>query len=310
MLYSNLSNKNLKIATILLVAASLLLISSCAPYQARKLTGNRERGLASWYGPGFSGKRTASGERFNTDALTAAHNTLPFGTEVQVTNLKNMKSIIVRINDRGPFVRGRIIDLSKAAAKKIGLVGSGTASVELAVLGPRDKKTLDAEDKDSINEALSASAGNDHDQGKLLAYNRRSKKREQTVKRNGVAYLIEQDEQNEGSSKSELKDNNKSIARVEADDEEGAAIVAEGDGEDSGKGVPAEHYDPDRAADEALEKIAERAKERKTDKSANISKITTRTDAKARTKASSAISVKKPSKAAPVQKSSTDDEEF
>ena len=86
--------------------------------------------VASWYGPGFHGRTTASGERFNQWALTAAHKTLPFGTRVLVTRGK--KSVIVRINDRGPFIKGRTIDLSKAAAQKIGC--SGVCKVTLKVL--------------------------------------------------------------------------------------------------------------------------------------------------------------------------------
>ncbi len=91
-------------------------------------------GLASFYGVKLNGRRTASGEKYNQNALTAAHKTLPFGSKVQVTNVKNGKSVVVRVNDRGPFVKGRIIDLSKAAAKKIGLNSAGTSRVELYVL--------------------------------------------------------------------------------------------------------------------------------------------------------------------------------
>ena len=85
---------------------------------------------ASWYGPGFHGRRTASGEIFNTGAYTAAHRSLPFGTKVRVVNVTTGRSVIVRINDRGSFIRGRIIDLSKAAAQAIGM--TGTARVALA----------------------------------------------------------------------------------------------------------------------------------------------------------------------------------
>jgi rare lipoprotein A len=92
------------------------------------------RGLASWYGPGFNGNRSASGEVFNQNAMTAAHRTLPFGTQVRVTNLDTGQSVVVRINDRGPFSRGRIIDLSAGAARVIGLIGSGVAPVNLEVL--------------------------------------------------------------------------------------------------------------------------------------------------------------------------------
>ena len=91
-------------------------------------------GEASYYGLRFSGKQTASGERFDPALLTAAHRTLPFGSRVRVTNKRNGKSVIVRINDRGPFHGGRIIDLSKAAAKQIGLLRSGRGEVELALL--------------------------------------------------------------------------------------------------------------------------------------------------------------------------------
>ncbi|MDB9315866.1 septal ring lytic transglycosylase RlpA family protein [Spirulina sp. CS-785/01] len=95
----------------------------------------QHRGMASWYGPGFHGRRSASGERFNQNALTAAHRTLPFGTRVRVTNLNNGRSTVVRINDRGPFTGGRIIDLSRGAASNIGMIGSGVAPVRLEILG-------------------------------------------------------------------------------------------------------------------------------------------------------------------------------
>ena len=81
-------------------------------------------GLASWYGPGFNGHRTASGERFNTGAFTAAHRFFPFGTRVLVTNRRNGRSVEVRINDRGPFAPGRVIDLSYAASRAIGMQGT------------------------------------------------------------------------------------------------------------------------------------------------------------------------------------------
>ncbi len=90
-----------------------------------------ERGTASWYGPGFHGRRTASGERFDQEALTAAHPRLPFGTRVLVRHEGTGETVIVRINDRGPFKRGRIIDLAFAAARAIGMDRSGTAPVAL-----------------------------------------------------------------------------------------------------------------------------------------------------------------------------------
>ncbi|HYD75935.1 septal ring lytic transglycosylase RlpA family protein [Ramlibacter sp.] len=95
-----------------------------------------QRGLASWYGLPFHGRRTASGERFDMNALTAAHPTLPFGTRVKVRSLVNGREVIVRINDRGPYARGRIIDLSHAAARAIGLLGPGVKRVALTLVEP------------------------------------------------------------------------------------------------------------------------------------------------------------------------------
>ena len=91
-------------------------------------------GMASYYGNELAGNRTASGERFDPRGLTAAHRSLPFGSMVRVTNVSNGDSVIVRINDRGPFSRGRVIDISHAAAKEIGMHRSGTARVKLALL--------------------------------------------------------------------------------------------------------------------------------------------------------------------------------
>lgn len=91
-------------------------------------------GVASYYAAKFHGKRTASGEKFNSKLLTAAHQTLPFGTLLKVRNLRNMKSVIVRVNDRGPHVRGRIVDVSRAAAELIGITHTGVARVELEIL--------------------------------------------------------------------------------------------------------------------------------------------------------------------------------
>ena len=91
-------------------------------------------GHASWYGPGFYGRRTASGERLSPSAMTAAHPYLPFGTKVRVTNLWNGRSEVVRINDRGPFHGGRVIDLAQGAAQALGLTASGVARVKLEVL--------------------------------------------------------------------------------------------------------------------------------------------------------------------------------
>lgn len=112
-------------ATTLL--ALLALATGCA-----SSTGD---GLASYYADKYQGHKTASGERFDTARLTAAHRTLPFGTKVRVTNLDNGRSVVVRVNDRGPFVSGRVIDLSPAAAKQLDMLRAGVARVKLEVLG-------------------------------------------------------------------------------------------------------------------------------------------------------------------------------
>lgn len=91
-------------------------------------------GTASWYGPKFHGNRTANGERFNMNAMTAAHPTLPFNTRLRVTNLDNGRKCIVRINDRGPFTGGRVVDLSRAAARKLDFEQAGLAKVRLEIL--------------------------------------------------------------------------------------------------------------------------------------------------------------------------------
>lgn len=90
-----------------------------------------QKGFASWYGPRFHGRRTANGERYDMNALTAAHPSLPFGTRVEVRNVRTGRSVTVRINDRGPFSKNRIIDLSYAAAREVDVVGPGTAFVEI-----------------------------------------------------------------------------------------------------------------------------------------------------------------------------------
>jgi rare lipoprotein A len=99
--------------------------------------GTTETGIASWYGVPYDGRRTASGEIYDMRQLTAAHRTLPFNTWLQVTNLTNGKRVEVKVNDRGPFVRGRVIDLSLGAASEIDMVRQGTAKVRLKVIAPR-----------------------------------------------------------------------------------------------------------------------------------------------------------------------------
>ena len=97
--------------------------------------GFKQTGIASWYGEDFHGKKTSSGEIYDMNAETAAHKTLPLGTVVRVRNVNNSREMEIRINDRGPFVNGRIIDLSYACAKKLGVVGPGTAPVEIVAVG-------------------------------------------------------------------------------------------------------------------------------------------------------------------------------
>lgn len=125
----------------------VLLTFSCKVHQtstSKKSEIYLEDGVASWYGPGFHGKTTANGEQFDTNDFTAAHRTAPFGTKVKVVNQSNGKFVIVRINDRGPYAKNRIIDLSQAAAKRIEMIENGTANVTLYLLG-QEFKDLDVE---------------------------------------------------------------------------------------------------------------------------------------------------------------------
>ena len=144
---------------LMMVVASLWVLGGCGtqkarppkpvsypkPYKVGKqwyqpiphAKGFRQKGRASWYGKKFHGRKTSNGETYNMYGISAAHKTLPFDTYVSVHNLDNNRRIDVRINDRGPFVKGRIIDLSYGAAKQLGIVGPGTARVEIVALGAR-----------------------------------------------------------------------------------------------------------------------------------------------------------------------------
>ena len=157
-MHARLSSSGSRLAVAAFVAAALSLLGACAPaaVKAQAPAGSSgavnargdlmavaappqrasvaESGLASWYGPGFAGRLTANGEIFDPSELTAAHKELPFNTLVRVHNLENGSSVVVRINDRGPFKPGRIIDLSRAGAEAIGMIGSGIARVELELL--------------------------------------------------------------------------------------------------------------------------------------------------------------------------------
>jgi len=128
---------------ISIIALALTLMTSsflqgCAPYKSYKphpeLIDYTETGKASYYALKFQFRRTASGETFNNLAMTAAHKTLPFGTKVLVTNVKNGKSVTVTINDRGPYIKGRIIDLTRATFSKIGNINTGTIKVKIKVI--------------------------------------------------------------------------------------------------------------------------------------------------------------------------------
>jgi rare lipoprotein A len=134
-----------------LVLALALLLAGCARKKHARVPpaaprpaavpriGDEEAGVASWYGHPYHGRRASSGEIYDMEKLTAAHRTLPFGAEVRVRNLTNDRTVDVRINDRGPFVGDRIIDLSRAAASQIGMLGPGTARVRLRILAlPED----------------------------------------------------------------------------------------------------------------------------------------------------------------------------
>ena len=113
-------------ATKKIVLISTICISPLHAFAASTSNGS---GRASYYS---SGSRTANGEHFNPNGYTAAHRTLPFGTKLRVTNVANGRSVVVRVNDRGPFIKGRVLDLSKGAARAIGMIGAGTASIRMA----------------------------------------------------------------------------------------------------------------------------------------------------------------------------------
>jgi peptidoglycan lytic transglycosylase len=129
-------NSGIPVGRICLIL-TFLLMAGCAGGPSRTepmISGTFQRGVASWYGPSFHGNPTANGESYDMWALTAAHRTLPFGTRVLVQSVDTGKSVTVRINDRGPFIRGRIIDLSYGAARELAMIGRGTENVSLTIL--------------------------------------------------------------------------------------------------------------------------------------------------------------------------------
>lgn len=133
--------------------------------------GLKERGIASWYGDDFQGLPTANGETFDMEAMTGAHRTLPLGTIVKVTNVVNGRQVKVKINDRGPYVGGRILDLSYGAARELGMVGEGVAPIQIEVLGA-DGRTLWALGQEgiSLNELLATRPGHARSSGRLAAH--------------------------------------------------------------------------------------------------------------------------------------------
>ena len=133
-----------------LLAALCLSFGACSwvpKGEAGLDVGVKDRGIASWYGEQFHGKQAANGELFDMQALTAAHRTLPLGSMVRVVNLTNGKHVRVRINDRGPYVNGRILDLSQAAAVKLGMVQNGLSVIQLEVVGDRRPDFVLAEEE-------------------------------------------------------------------------------------------------------------------------------------------------------------------
>ncbi len=124
------------------LVASLYLAGCSLFHHEAPAPGPVETGIASWHGAELQGNRTASGERFDQRALTAASRTFPIGTRLRVTNLDNGRSVVVRVNDRGPFARGRVIDVSYAAARALGMVGRGTARVQIEALGEGLPRTV------------------------------------------------------------------------------------------------------------------------------------------------------------------------
>jgi rare lipoprotein A len=140
----------------LLVVATSFVLVACA--SSARHGSVKRYSVVSWYGPGFHGKLTASGERYDMNAMTCAHKTLPFGTILSLTNIDNGKTARVTVNDRGPFVRGRDIDVSRAAAKKLDILGAGTGKVRVTMLGRDSRYNKYIEDGKKVQRSTGASS--------------------------------------------------------------------------------------------------------------------------------------------------------
>lgn len=155
----------------------LLWLGACASqHLERPSTGTTQRGIASWYGEPFHGRTTASGETYDMHGLTAAHRQLPLGTRVAVRNLDNGRQVELRINDRGPFIRGRILDLSYGAAKVLGVVGPGLAKVEIRILEIGDGRS-----GPGLNSRFTVQLGAFSQRQNAIALMRRAAKRHEGV---------------------------------------------------------------------------------------------------------------------------------
>lgn len=133
------SRMHYRYSHLFLLVIVMVFLASCGTIRSTESTRVLDTGIASWYGPDFHGKLTANGETYDMDDLTAAHRSLPFNTVVKVTNLENGQSVTVRINDRGPYVGNRIIDLSRKAAEEIDMKNAGTAEVRMELVEEGDR---------------------------------------------------------------------------------------------------------------------------------------------------------------------------
>jgi rare lipoprotein A len=130
--WRNIGTDSLAMTFRLALALSATLLTT--PFATTDALALNQQGIASYYGQKFNGRKTASGERYSHGAMTAAHRSAPFGSQIRVTNLSNGRSVVVRVNDRGPWVRGRIVDVSGVAARQLGMTGRGLTRVRVSSL--------------------------------------------------------------------------------------------------------------------------------------------------------------------------------